>query len=393
MATVWLIAAKDLLQRARDRSLFILGFIAPLALAFVFSVVFGGLDQGGDRIRFDLGLVDLDRGEQAERFIGMLDDVEASGLIDITTYPDPDTGQQAVDDGDVSATIVLPSGLSSAFASSSSVEIQVIGSVDARLATSVATSLARGYATRSATATIAGITAAGAGAVPVDQIAVVANEVGTSTPLVSLAPIETERAASNLTTQLAAGMAVFFVFFVAGTAVTGILDERQAGTLPRLLVSPAPRWSILLGKALAAVIAGSVALVALMATSTLIMNASWGDPLGAVLLAVAAVLAATGIMSMIGGLARTPEQAGNLQAIVAVSMAMLGGSFGMVVPGTDTLWGRLALITPNRWFLSGLDDLAADGVAGAVPAIGVLITMALITGSIAATMANRVLRS
>lgn len=393
MTAVWLIATKDLLQRARDRSLFILAFVAPLTLAFVFSVVFGGLDEGGDRIQFDIGLVDLDGGDQATRFAAMLDDVATSGLITVAAYPDVGAGREAVDNGDINAAIVLPPEFSAVYSSLNPVEIQVIGSVDHRLTTSVATSLARGYVTRSATATMAGITAAASNAVPFDQIEAVATEVGNAPPLAALAAIETDAPSSGLTTQLSAGMAVFFVFFVAGTAVTGILDERQAGTLPRLLASPISRASILIGKALAAVVAGTAALVGLMIASRFIMGANWGHPVGAVLLAVSAVLAATGIMSMVGGLSRTPEQAGNLQAIVAVSMAMLGGSFGMTVPAADTLWGRLALATPNRWFLSGIDDLATSGVSAALPAIGALLAMAVVTGVIGATLAGRVLEA
>ncbi len=393
MTAVWLIAVKDLRQRARDRSLFIFGFAAPLVLAFVFNLVFGGLDAGGDRISFDIGVVDLDGGPQAANFHAMLDDVAGSGLIEISTHPSVEAGRDAVDAGDVSAVIIVPEDFSTAYATGNSVELRVVGSVDASLATSVATALAQGYATNSGTAALAGVTAALSGAVEIDQIETVANEVAGGEPLVTLSTIEAVVASSNLTTQLAAGMAVFFVFFVAGTAVTGVLEERQAGTLPRLLVSPVSRASILVGKALAAVVAGSIALIALMATTTLVMGAEWGNPVGAVLLAIAAVLAATGIMSLVGGLARTSEQAGNLQAIVAVSMAMLGGSFGMVVPGTETLWGRLALATPNRWFLHGIDELITGGLSAATPAILVLVAMALVTGSLGASMAGRVLRS
>lgn len=392
MGATWLIATKELRQRSRDRSLFVLAFVAPLALSFIFSVVFGGLDEG-DRIQFDIGVVDLDGGEQSDGFLGMLGQVAAEGLITVTAYDDTGTARDAVDDTDIDAAIVLPTGLSDAFATGTPVEIQVIGSVDSPIATSVASSLARGYATRSGTAALAGITAAGTGVVGPDQIVDVANDVGNSEPLASLATVETDTPQVDLTTLMVSGMSVFFVFFVAGTAVTGVLEERQNGTLPRLLASPAPRASIILGKATAAIITGVVALVALMVTSTLVMGADWGNPFGAVLLATAAVLAATGIMSMVGGVARSAEQAGNLQAIVAVSMAMLGGSFGLAPPPGGTLWASLALLTPNRWFMRGVEDLSVGGLGDIVTPVVALIIMAIVTGSVAAAAAGRVVRA
>jgi ABC-2 type transport system permease protein len=387
-----LIAAKDLRQRARDRSLFILAFVAPLALAFVFSIVFSGLDDTGDRISFSYGVVDLDGGELARAFDRVLADLEASGLADVSRYDDVTAARAAVDDGDIAAVFVLPQDLSSTFATGIGVQLQVIGSADAPIATSVAGSIAGGFATRTSTAAVAGFTAADLGVIGPDQIAEVANQVSAEPPLASIEVAESDSGRLDLTTTLFAGLSVFFVFFVAGTSVVGILQERQEGTLPRLLIAPVSRAAILIGKSAAAIAVGIVALAALMVASTLLMGADWGPPGGALLLSSAAVLAAAGIMALVGGAARTAEQAGNLQAVVAVSMAMLGGSFGLVAPSTDSLWGRLALLTPNRWFLDGLEDLRVGGISEALPSLAALLVMAGVTGTAAALLARRMLR-
>ena len=46
----------------------------------------------------------------------------------------------------------------------------------------------------------------------------------------------------------AAGMAVFFLFFTVQFGVTSLLEERNDGTLARLLAAPISRASILGGK-------------------------------------------------------------------------------------------------------------------------------------------------
>jgi ABC-2 type transport system permease protein len=391
MAPALLIAAKDLRQRARDRSLFIIAFIAPLALAFVFNIVFGGLDDG-ERVQFSFGLVDDDGGELAVAFADVLGSLVEDGLVELTRYDTAAEAREAVADRDVSAAFLVPDGFSDTFATATPVEITVVGNVEASIGTSVARSIARSFATRSSTAALAGLTAASVGVVGVDEIGAVADRVGADPPLAVLVPLTSESGGLDLTTTLVAGLSVFFVFFVAGTAVTGVLHERNDGTLPRLLAAPLPRWSILAGKALSAVAVGIVSLAALMGASTLVMGADWGNPVGALGLCIAAVLAATGIMSLVGGSARNAEQAGNLQSIVAVSMAMLGGSFGLVAPAPDTLWGRLALLTPNRWFLDGLDDLQRGGLTDALPSVAALLGIALITGVIGVRLAGKALR-
>ncbi|MDZ7677591.1 MAG: ABC transporter permease [Acidimicrobiales bacterium] len=392
MPTALLIAAKDLRQRARDKSLFILAFIAPLALGFIFSIILGGADPSDERITFDYGVVDLDGGDLATGFSDLLAELEENGLVEVTSFSDTAAAREAVDDTDVSAAFVLPAGLSDALATGTDAQIRVIGSVDASIATDVAGSIARAFTTRVSTSGLAGVTAAMSGAVSADDIATVASQVAMSAPLAQVEVIERDTDSLDFGTTMVAGMAIFFAFFVAGTAVTGILEERESGTLPRLLISPASRAAILFGKASATIIVGIVALIALVSASTLIMGADWGPAAGVLPLIVAGVLAATGIMSLVGGLARNAEQAGNLQAIVAISMAMLGGAFGLAAPEQDSLWGRLALLTPVRWFLRGLEELAAGGPADVVPATVALLVMAVVTGSAALAFAGKVLR-
>ncbi|MFP4512282.1 MAG: ABC transporter permease [Acidimicrobiales bacterium] len=392
MPTALLIAAKDLRQRTRDRSLYLLAFLAPLALGFIFGLILGGADPSDERITFGYGVVDLDGGDLANGFLDLLGDLEDIGLVEVTSFSDAAAAQEAVDDTHVSAAFVLPTGLSDALATRSDAQIRVIGSVDSSIATEVAGSIARSFTTRASTSGLAGITAAMTGAVSTEDIATVASQVAASEPLAQIEVDPRDADSLDLDTTMVAGMAIFFAFFVAGTAVTGILEERESGTLPRLLISPASRAAILFGKALATIIVGVVALVALVIASTLIMGADWGPPAGVLPLIVAGVLAATGIMSLVGGLARNAEQAGNLQAIVAVTMAMLGGAFGLAAPEQDSLWGRVALLTPVRWFLRGLDDLAAGGPADVVPATVALLVMAVVTGSAAAALAPKVLR-
>jgi len=127
------------------------------------------------------------------------------------------------------------------------------------------------------------------------------------------------------------------------------------------------------------------------AGTTLLLGASWGNSLGVAILVLAAVIAALGVMFVVAAFARTAEQAGNLQSIIAFVLAMLGGSF-FPVAQAGGLIEKLSLITPHAWFLRGLGDLAAGGGAATVfPAALYVSLFGLVTGSLAQFRIGKVL--
>ena len=105
---------------------------------------------------------------------------------------------------------------------------------------------------------------------------------------------------------------------------------------------------------------------------------------------LATAIAATGIATLVVGFARTEEQAGGAIAIVALTLAVLGGSF---FPLSQAPEGRasLSLLTPHAWFLRGVNDLAAGGGIGTVAlSILILLTLGFVTGGIGLARARRV---
>lgn len=385
------IALKDLAQRVRDRTVFIIGIIAPLALAFIFNAIFGGgFSDVGQNITLDMGVVNEDDGPLGAAFVDILGEIEADGLISLQTYPDEIAARIAAEEGSVGAVFLLPPGMSDALATGNDTAITVVGNVDAPTTTQIASSVAGQFSLgvqRGTTAAVAGIIA---GAVSPADLETVATEAGQGASALQLGAIEAATRQLDSSTYFVAGLSVFFLFFVAGLSVTSMLDERREGTLARLLAAPISPSAIVGGKSLTSVVIGLVAMVILIIASTFLMGADWGEPAGVALLTVAVVLAIVAIMTMVGGFARTAEQAGNLQSIVAVTLAMLGGTF---VPITgDGFLADLSLVTPNAWFLRGLGDLTGGGLADVLPAFFVLITIAAVAGLIGLTLVRKAVR-
>jgi ABC-2 type transport system permease protein len=391
MSPVLLIAGKDLRERLRDASAIVMAIVLPLALAFILSLTLGKATEEGASFRY--AVVNADGGQLADAFRDeVLEPVERDGLVRLTWASSVDAASGLVERGRVAAAIVVPPEFSSTVLRGGTARLRVIGDPDEPLATEVARSLAEGYAqmlngTQLSLATVLHTSGQALDPAAVDALARRAWQA--ASPAVALRDVSASRKELDANTYIAAGIAVFFLFFTVQFGVSSLLDERKDGTLARLLVAPVRRTAILSGKLLSAFLLGVLSMIVLVLATGLLLDAHWGNPVGVGLLVVAGVLAALAIMALVATLARTSEQAGNWQAVIALILGMLGGSF-FPVSQAGGLLARLSLLTPHAWFLRGLGELAGGAGPGAVlPSVGAMLTFAVVTGSVALARLGR----
>jgi len=388
------IALKDLKQRVRDRSAFMWGIVVPLGLAAIFSLLFGPITD----FEATFAVADLDGGEVSARFVQQLHALEDEGVLTLETADSAAAAEALVEDGSVDAAFVIPAGFSEAVAGGAKVAVEVVGNVDRAIGTQVARSIAAGFAGEINTVNAAACTAL---MVPVEECAdnpalgplvagAQADPAFAAGPAVLVnAPAANKELSSE--TYYSAGMAILFLFLTVQFGVLGLLEEKQNGTMRRLLAAPIAPRSIVVGKALTSFVLGAVSMTVLVVGTTQLLGAEWGDSLGVAVLVLAGVIAAMGVMFVVAAFARTPEQASNLQTIVAFILAMLGGTF-FPIARVGGIVADLSLITPHAWFLRGLGDLAAGGGVGAVfPAALYVALFGIVTGGLAQFRIGRVL--
>jgi ABC-2 type transport system permease protein len=375
------IAAKDLRLRIRDRSAIIIGIVAPLALAFIFNLVFGGAFESGG-VELSYGIVDGDGSEISAALTEVLQGAEEEGILTVQSFGDTASADEAIESGEIDAYFLVPEGFEQEVINGGGPILEVIGNVDEPTATEIAYSIADqfGMGLESARLAVATTAALSGAAVTPELISSLHGDPANAA--FSYALVDDAVATRQLdgTTYFAAAMAVFFLFFTVQFGVLGLLEEERDGTLPRLLAAPVARATVVGGKALLAFVLGVVSMTVLVTGTQVLMGAQWGAPLGVTLLVVGGVLSAVGIMGLVAAGAKTAEGAGNLGSIIAVILGMLGGVF-FPIGGSGDLLSRLTYITPHAWFLRGLGDLA-DGArwTSALPATGAMLVFALITG-------------
>jgi linearmycin/streptolysin S transport system permease protein len=376
----WLICAKDLKARLRDRSALLIGIVVPLALAFIFNLIFSGISGNSGVI--SLGVVDADHGAASQAFTQqVLPAVNRSGLITLRTEATAGRARALAADGTLDAVIVIPAGFSARVRAGQSASMQVIGNVDAGIAAEVARSITEAYAAELNRVRLSVATAAAGRGGAGDTRALTAQAAATATP-VAVSDVSAQTKELDTKSFFAAGMAVFFLFFTVQFGVTSLLEERSEGTLARLLAAPISRASILGGKLMVSFLLGVTSMAVLAVATSLLFGADWGNPLGVAVLIVAAIAAAMGIMSLIAALAKNAEQAANWQSVAAVALGLLGGTFLPASQAPGVL-STLTFAAPQAWFLRGLGDLRG-GSLGVVwlPALAML-GFAVVAGGLA----------
>lgn len=384
MRTILVITGKDLRLQLRNGTLLLFALLLPLGTALLFSTVL----SGDFHARFVVA--DEDGGPVAAAFAqAVLEVVGGEDAFDVTRA---DTGEQAralLTAGDADAALVIPAGFTAAVAAGQDATLEVIGDAEAPIAAYVAREIALGYATELRGAHLA-VALTHAGGVPVEDPQALAEQArGHLPPLVVAREAADDRGLGTVT-YYSAGMGAFFVFFVAMLNVQGLLRERADGTMARMLAAPVARPVILAGKLLGGALIGMVSMAILVTASTLLLGARWGPALGVAALVVSLVVAATGLMFLVATLAGDSEQATGWMAPLAVLLGMFGGSFAPLAQ----LGGLsvVSYVTPHRWFLQGLSDLASDGLSTVVTPVVVLLGLGVVTLALTGLRAGKLVR-
>ncbi|HEY3514007.1 ABC transporter permease [Kribbella sp. NPDC051137] len=384
MFGAWVIAAKDLRQRFRDRSAWILGFVAPVAVAALMSFAFSGVENFHAKI----ALVDNDRGQIAIALRTALTGPELSDVLTVRESRDEAEARRLIDSGDAGAALVVPQGFSAAAVGDEPIGLRVLADPDEPLQAQVTRALADAYVAQ-LNADRLSVHAALAAGVPRSRGAELAAAVAGLRLPESVREQATGYRQLTTASYYAPAMGIMFVLFMVGFTARSYFTEERTGTLERIGAAPLGRGVVLLGKSLAAFVYSALSLSVLAVVSSVAFKAHWGPPVpaAALILAMSTVLVA--LTALVVAVARTERQADGLATIVTFALLLLGGNFVLISQAPETL-RRLALLTPNGWALRGFTDLAAGaGAASAVVPVLVILAMTVVLSGAAVLLGRR----
>jgi len=382
------IAQLNLLEIFRDRSELVSVIGLPLLLTWVFGAAFGA---GGAGRPLVVPVADLDRSAYSAVVVAAIDDPAASDAVRVSEA----SARALVAEGTNGAALIIPEDFSERLEAGDDARIIVVRDPGSEGARAVA-ELAEGAARRAHANVTAARVAMGplGGSESMSDLFEYADTFWEPKPPVAVESrvvLASEARANELeapaNTQYSLGFTVFFVMMVALGSAGGVLEERELGTLRRLLAAPVRRAEVLLGKTLGVAFVASFEAAMLVGFGALVFGVPWGsDPAAVALLLLSLVLASTGLGVMISAFVRTRSQMSAVTPVLSTALAMLGGCY-WPIEITTPLMQQIAKLTPTGWAMIGLKDVVARGMgieAALLPA-AVLLAFGGVTLAIGVT--------
>lgn len=401
------LAAKDLRLYVRDKGGLALGFLLPIALISVMAAVFGGMgdDDGGAMPKPKLRVLDLDATPSSAAVVAALKKQEVARVVDWeagTAPADRDAVERLVKTGDEPLVFVVGRGFEADLAAGREPPLELVRelsrTVEARIveqalmgalmdsqggkigrlmtsrgvdalaegmglpptAKSALDGIAKGFFDRldRETATTDSRTAAAAN--PFGGADGMGAAFGLKTTTVggeSAGGTKSERIKVAMIAQSVAGTAVMMLLFGLVACGTTLLQEKEEGTLRRLLAGPTPPDAIVLGKFLFSMVVGVAQLCVMFAFGRVAFGLPVERHLFATLVfVVATAAAATGLGSLLAVVGRTRKQIEGLSTLIILVMSAIGGSWFPIFIMPEWMQ-NLAGCTLTGWAMKGFQGV------------------------------------
>jgi ABC-2 type transport system permease protein len=371
------IVRRDLIRFVRNPVTTALLFALPLAMAGIFTLIFGSTG-GGEGISVRVLVYDEDDSLLSRFLQGGASESSMDERLELV--PVGEEGYQMMEEGEASALLHIPKGFTDAFLSGSETTLDVVKNPAQRfLPQLVEEGVVIGAVMLSQASVVFGPELAtirsfmeAEGAPPDLQISTFSVAVNQKMrglerylfpPIVALETLalseQEESEGFNILGYFLPGMAIFGILFMAQAASRDILTERESGLLRHLLTAPVSVAEYLVGKCLSVLVVTGLGFAILVGVG-LVAGVRWGSPPAVLLLMFATTLAAAGTMVLIMSLAGTQRQGDAVTTIVIIVWSLLGGAFLPLQQIPDFII-PLSRSTLTYWAVDGFNTLILRG--------------------------------
>jgi len=384
MNKLFLIGIKDLKLMFRDRAALTFMLLAPFILTIGMGFVTGRFSGGSNGLsNIPVVIVNLDKKDLGNALEDLFSSADLADLIEPTASTDPEAARHLIDDNKASAAIIIPAGFTESiipadgaidnpnYARPEPVKIEVYSNPSSPTSAGVVKAIVDEFISRVEEGRTSGMTSLvglmTSGLLNPQNASSEAERlfqnVSESESTAITLKKNTEGADAvdfDILSYFAPGMALMFLMYTVSYGGRSILAERAQGILPRMMISPTHTTQVLGGKVLGIFFTGVAQVGILILASSIFFQVKWGDPLGVIVLILAAVFGASGWGMLITALARTPAQVGSTGSAVMLIFGILGGSF-INLEQMPAFIRTISKITPNAWGLDGFTTLALGG--------------------------------
>ena len=360
------IAAKDLLIVGKDRGAWITLLLTPLVVIVLASLALSPLYRGGN-LHATLLVTNHDSGGLGKQLV---DSLAANPNMSVQAATDQESETLKQGGSTYGLSLVIPADFSARVQSGQNTQLQVYDDPNSTTSAPFLKGMIDGTVNRFSAAEVAAKISAAEALKQnpnADPAAVAATAGAKAAAQMANPPIQTgEQTASGLqalnTFDIETpGFAVMFLLFGVMIGTEGLLEERDKGTMGRLLVAPVSRTSILGGKLAAQFLISLTQITLLFAVGHFVFGMNTGPSLpGLALMVGVTAYTATAFGLLLAALVKTRRQASAFGVLAILLMSALGGSWWPldIVPSFMQTLGHLTI---NAWALDGIKGLIIHG--------------------------------
>ncbi len=418
MRTVVRLVTKDLLRRVRAPLAIVVTLAFPVLFAGMLALVFGGGEDPVPKVR--LLVEDRDGGLLANALESAFTSRQLGRLFELRNVKEGE-GRGLIEQGEASALLVLPEGLTRDFLDGKPVRFELVRNPAEGILPEIAEQV---------TLVLVDVLDGGArvlrepldrlrplleegGAAPTDEVvaalslefkrAIETAGAFVLPPAIALegafgsgageeGAAESESPTGTIFLFVLPGVAVYALFMVGDGAMRDIVTEAQEGTLRRQLAGPVGAGTILFAKVVFTSLVALLALLILSGVGAFFVSGPV-DLAAFALVSLAIVLAVSGASAAIYGFARTERLGATLASVLYLAFAFTGGSF-VPLGSLPAALRAVAPVSPFYWGTTAFQRILSSGagvrdVLGSVAILAGLGTVLLAAGSWALTRAVR----
>ncbi len=337
-----------------------LAFSLALPIA-VFALIYGAFG-GSESFSATAEVVDLDGGTQARALIDQLDALDEISVKE-RTLEDANAGLER---SAILTALVIPNDFGDSLETDGGATLILkqrgsggdTGQIVATIARAIADDMARDARIRNR------VSAAFAGSeVSQESIDAEVERLLGDARQSSLFDTELEQTGAedvDVLHRMIPGTLVMFLMFAVTIGAQGMVEERQIGTLERLLTTRLGIGQLFLGKFLASVLRAMVQSVVLMSLAFLVLDiGDIQDFAQVIVFAVLVAAAVSAIGLVIGATARTRDQATWSGVFFTMFMTVFGGTF--IDVGSEGVMNLISRVTLNKYAIDSIYGVLSGG--------------------------------
>ncbi len=388
---------KDLKVLIRDKQAFVIMILMPLILIFALGLGLAPMFESDTGIqKFSIGVVNHDNGLYSASFINEFLRSEDMQEIFEPFLVSEEKAEKMLNNDIVPAIIIIPENYSSNIEKRQQTGLKVIKNSERPMSAEIVNSIVDAY-----TLNFSNLISAGdviyqklgqegihletdmPGMSPSTEIMLQLAEKTTEANILFEETALEENNNVSAKQYYSAGMLVMFILFGVLQGIRTMLDEREQGTLKRMLSARGTRRTIIVGKFLGLILIGMGQSTIIILFTYLTMGVKWGnDIVGIVLLTLSTVFAGAGGAMLIAAVSKTSKTADGMGMIFIQGMAMIGGStFPLYI--MPSFMKVVSKFTINGWALRGYLNLMTGGTSYSILTnCAVLVAMGIVFLSI-----------